>query len=208
MPRTLSLGIVLVLGALHGLQSPPQTVYTFDSSHSSIEINVFKEGLFSAFGHNHLIAANDFSGTVQFDPDKVENSSVALRVASKSLTVIDPGVSANDRQQVQATMLGPQVLDAARYPEISFHSTRVTQVKQQGSGWTVTLTGMLQLHGAQQQVTFPLTVSITGGELVAEGDTFILQTDFGIAPIRIAGGAVKVKDRLRLHFNIRAHQQR
>jgi polyisoprenoid-binding protein YceI len=208
MSRTLSLGIVLVLGALHGLQSPLQTVYTFDSSHSSIEINVFKEGLFSAFGHNHLIAANDFSGTVQFDPDKVEDSSVALRVASKSLTVADPGVSANDRQQVQATMLGPQVLDVARYPEISFHSTRVTQVEQQGTGWRVTLTGILQLHGAQRAVTLPLAVSIAGGELVAEGDVFILQTDFGIAPIRIAGGAVKVKDRLRIHFNIRANQQR
>lgn len=196
------LGVLLVLG---GLQAPPaqaQTAYTFNAANSSIEINVYKEGVFSAFGHNHLIQAKTLSGSVQFDANKIENSSVSLQIASNSLTVADPGVSAGDREQVQGTMLGPQVLDVSRFPQIAFHSMRVTDAKEQGSSWRVTLTGTLQLHGTERPVTFPLTVSIAGGELLAEGDAFLQQTDFGITPIKVAGGAVKVKDRLRIHFKI------
>ena len=178
--------------------------YTFDASNSSIQLDVYKEGLFSALAHNHLIETKDFSGTARFDPSKVENSSVTLRVAAKSLTVIDPGVSANDRQQVQTTMLGNEVLDVARYPEISFHSTGVTQIERQGTGWRVMLAGVLELHGAEKPITFPLTVQIQNGQLVAQGDAFLLQTDFGITPVRIAGGTVKVKNRLRIHFDIHA----
>lgn len=180
------------------------TTYTFAPSNSSIEIDVYKEGLFSAFAHNHLIQTKDFSGTAQFDSGKLENSSVVLRVAAKSLTVIDPGVSASDRQQVQATMLGGDVLDVARYPEIAFHSTGVTQVQRQGTGWRLTLSGVLQLHGAQKPITLPLTVQIQNVQLLAQGDAFILQTDFGIAPVRIAGGSIKVKNRLHIHFDIHA----
>jgi polyisoprenoid-binding protein YceI len=198
---------LLAMLACYSPSAAAQTSYTFDASHSSIEINVYKEGLFSAFAHNHLIATKNFSGSVQLDSNRIENSSVALRVDAKSLTVIDPGASDKDRQQIQTTMLGDQVLDPARYPEISFHSTGVTQIKRQGSGWRVTLTGPLQLHGTEKQINFPLSVRIDNGEMVAEGEVSLLQTDFGIAPIKIAGGAVKVKDRLRLRFEIHAHSK-
>lgn len=201
------LAVPVALFGLLAFHAAPaaETSYTFGAPRSSVEITVYKEGLFSAFGHNHLIAAKDFSGAVRFDPGKIESSSVTLRVVAKSLTAIDPGESASDRQQVQATMLGEQVLDAPRYPEISFHSTRVTQAQRHGSGWRVTVAGMLQLHGAERPVTFPLSVRLANGELIAEGEASLLQSDYGITPIKIAGGAVKVKDRLRIHFSIHAH---
>jgi polyisoprenoid-binding protein YceI len=196
--------LLLVFLPLHASPAVAQASYAFDASKSSLEINVYKEGLFSAFGHNHFIAAKDFSGSAEFEPTKIESASVTLRVDAKSLTAIDPGESSSDRQQVQATMLGEEVLDTKRYPEISFRSTGVTHIQQQGSGWRVTLTGLLELHGTQKPVAFPLTVRIEDGELIAEGEVSLLQSDYGIQPIRIAGGAVKVKDRLRIHLTIHA----
>jgi polyisoprenoid-binding protein YceI len=190
--------------ALHALTAAGQTTYTFDASNSSVEISVYKEGLFSAFGHNHLVAAKDFSGTVQFDADKIENSSATLRVVAKSLMVIDPGESAGDRRQVQATMLGAHVLDTARYPEILFHVTGVARIQRQGSGWRVMLTGELELHGTEKPITFPLNLRLSAGELSAEGEAALLQSAYGITPIQVAGGAVKVKDRLRIRFEIHA----
>lgn len=206
MSRIFALGAFLAVAALHIPAAAAQTAYRFNASNSSIEINVYKEGLFSALGHNHVIRANDLAGAVQFDSNHVDNSSVALQVRAASLAVVDPDASASDREQVRATMLGPQVLDTARYPDISFRSTQVTDVKQQGGGWRVTLIGILQIHGTQRAVSFPLTVNVAGGELLAEGEVFVLQTDFGITPIKVAGGTVKVKDRLRIHFNIHARQ--
>ena len=204
MVRARTLLTALAILAFDAAPAAAQSPYAFDASKSSLEINVYKEGLFSAFAHNHLIAAKDFSGEVQFDPGKIESASVIFRVDAKSLTVVDPDVSPSERRQIQTAMQGDAVLDTGRYPEISFHSTSVTQVERQASGWRVKLTGLLQLHGTQKAVTFPLAVRLVDGELIAEGDAFLLQTDFGITPIKIAGGAVKVKDRLRIHFEIHA----
>lgn len=204
MRTSVQIGLAVWL-ALGARVAGAQTAYKFDASKSSLEINVDKAGVFSAFGHNHVVKANDFSGTVNMDPKSIANASVSMRVPVKSLTVVDPGVSASDRQQVQATMQGDAVLDAAHYAEISFRSTRVTQAEREADGWRVTLIGVLQLHGAQKSISIPLTVHLARGEVTAQGDASLLQSDYGIKPIKVAGGAVKVKDRLRIHFEIHAY---
>ena len=198
---------VLVWIALFSMPAHAQSSYAFDASHSSMEINVYKEGFFKAFGHEHLIAPKDFSGAVQFDANDFEKSSVTLRVPTKTLTVVDPGESERDREQVQATMLGESVLDSSRYPEIVFRSTRVAHAVRQGDGWSISLDGSLQLHGTQKPVTFPLTVRVSGDELIGQGELFLLQTDYGITPVKVGGGTVKVKDRIRVHFEIHAKQK-
>src|ERR1700747_397140 len=85
--------------------------YSVDPQQSKVEIHVGKEGTFKAFGHDHLISARQVSGRAQFDPKKINQSSVTLRIPTKSITVVDPGESEKDRQDVQATMEGEKVLD-------------------------------------------------------------------------------------------------
>src|SRR6267378_5249662 len=100
-------------GALTALLLAPLTViaqdnapYSIDAAQSKLEIQVYKEGVFKAFGHDHLIAAKQLSGQVQLDPQKIDQSSVRLHVPAKSLTVVDPGESEKDRRDVQTTMEG------------------------------------------------------------------------------------------------------
>src|SRR5437879_4660576 len=132
--------------------------YAIDPQQSKLEIHVGKEGAFKAFGHDHLIAAKQVSGEVQFS-QKIEQSSVRLQVPTKSITVIDPGESEKDRKDVQATMEGEKVLDVAKFPEITFNSTAVSHSKKIPDGWELTLTGKLNLHGVEKPVTFPLRVT-------------------------------------------------
>ena len=181
-----------------------QITYSFDAAGNTVEINVYREGFFKAFGHDHLVAARDFSGSVHFDADKIENSSVTLRVVSNSLTAVDPGESEKDRSDVQATMRGEKVLDVTRFPEIAFASTAVARAEKKGDAWRVTLTGKLQLHGVEKPLTLPVVVRVSEEGLTAEGEVFLLQTEYGITPVKVAGGTVKVKDRLRIHFVIHA----
>jgi polyisoprenoid-binding protein YceI len=95
---------------------------------------------------------------------------------------------------VQARMLGPQVLDASRFTRIRFESTAVEQPGT--DSWVVR--GNLDLHGQIRSVT--VIVSRERGHY--KGQTTLLQTDFGITPISIAGGTVKVKDRIAIEFDL------
>src|SRR5262249_39060093 len=91
-------------------------------------------------------------------------------------------------------MLGPKVLNVEKYPEIRFTSSRVESV---GAG-RYRVTGKLELHGASRE----LSLEATGGPEEYRGKTKLKQTEFGIEPVAVAGGTVKVKDELEIEFNI------
>ncbi len=187
-------------------QSAPAVSYRISAAASKVEISVYKEGILKAFGHNHLIAAKDFSGSVYFAAGRVSDSSVTLSIEARSLTVLDPDASEKDRRDVQATMAGAQVLDVARYEKITFRSTRVSRIKQVGNDWEVILDGLLNLHGVEKPITLPVRIHIESNRLRAEGEAHVLQTNFGMTPVRVGGGAVKVKDEVKIGFSIVADQ--
>ncbi len=198
--RIAIIGIVLPLWCA-AVPAQEKAEYSIDSAKSKLEIKVEKEGLFKAFAHNHLIVARQMSGGVQFDPQKIENSAVTLNVETKSLTVAGQE-SEKDRQDVQANMSGEKVLDVAKYPEITFSSTSASAVKPAGDGWTLTLSGKLKLHGVEKPVTFPIELHVKGSQLQAQGEVSLLQSEYGITPIKVGGGAVTVKDKLKISFDI------
>jgi len=179
-----------------------KAAYSIDHARSKLEINVYKAGLFKAFGHDHLISVGEISGRVEFDAKKIENSSVSMKVVANSLSVIDPGESEKNRNEIQATMKGPQVLDVAKFPEITFSSTSVSVMKKTADAWELTVTGKLDLHGVGKPVSLPLQFHVEGDQLVATGEVLLLQTEYGITPVSVAGGSVKVKDKLRIGFTI------
>ncbi len=193
---------LIVLLAPFSLGAQGTASYSVDPQQSKVEIHVGKQGAFSAFGHDHLVAAKQVSGDAKFAARKLDQSSVRLKIPAKSLTVIDPGDSEKDRKEVQAAMEGEQVLDVARFPEIAFTSTSVSGAKKTPNGWELTLAGKLNLHGVEKPVTFPLRVTANANELHGESELSVLQTDYGITPVKAGGGTVKVKDKLKITFSI------
>jgi len=184
-----------------------RVAYKIDSEKSKIQIQVAREGFFKAFGHDHLVSAARFCGEVQLDARKIENSSVSFTVQAESLAVVDPGESEKNRKEVQATMLGEQVLDAARYPQIQFSSIGVKVISNKKDVIELQVEGTLSLHGLKKSVAAPVRVQ-TGedGTLNADAEVALLQSDFGITPIKVAGGTVRVKDKLRLNLHIVARK--
>jgi polyisoprenoid-binding protein YceI len=161
-----------------------------DSAHSSLRVRVSKSGVFSAFAHNHEIEAPIESGEVTAEG----NPSVGLRVDARKLSVLDPEATADTRAQVQKTMLGPQVLDTERFREIHFQSS---EIETKGTDhWLVH--GTLDLHGQSH----PVTVDVSLKDGVYRGTATLKQTEFGIKPVTVAGGTVKVKDEIRVEFAI------
>lgn len=203
--RAISAGLTLLLAPFAvGAQGD---AYSIDPQQSKLEIHVSKEGAFKVFGHDHLISAQQVSGQAQFDPQNIAQSSVRLRISTKSITVIDPGESEKDRHEVQATMEGEKVLDVSKFPEITFTSNGVSAAKKTLDSWELTLAGKLNLHGVEKPVSFPLRIHTDASELRGQGELSILQTDYGITPVKVGGGAVKVKDKLKITFNLVARKQ-
>src|ERR687888_616416 len=95
--------VVLLSSCLVAIAAVPKVI---DTQQSVMTVHVYKSGVFSAFGHNHEIAAPIAEGS--FDEEK---PAVELRVDARQLRVLDKDVSAKDRAEIQETMLGPKVLD-------------------------------------------------------------------------------------------------
>jgi hypothetical protein len=161
-----------------------------DVAHSTLTVFVGKSGMLSAFADSHVIRAPIASGSVSDEP----RPGVELVVQAADLTVLDPDLSQPKRAEVHERMLGPEVLDAARAPRITFASSRIEPAGT--DRWMVT--GQLAIHGQTRIVTFP--VARLNGRYT--GSVQIAQRDFGIEPIRIAGGMVRVKDELRIQFDV------
>jgi polyisoprenoid-binding protein YceI len=184
--RTGSLLCLLVLccGAASG-----QEQRQIDVQNSTITVRVYKSGLFSAFAHDHEITAPIATGAF-----REANPSVELAVDARKLRVVDPGVSDKDKAEIQETMLGPKVLDVEKFPEIRFRSSKVEPLGN--DKWVVG--GDLSLHGQ----TRPVKVEVQGQNGHYRGSATVSQKDFGMEAVRIAGGAVKVKDEVRIEFEI------
>lgn len=160
-----------------------------DNTKSVVTVEVKKSGIFSAFAHDHEIAAPLDGGTIDAAAHTVE-----LRFHSAALEVRDRGVSEKDRSDIQNTMTGPEVLDTQRYPEIVFRSTNV---QAEGSGvWNVQ--GDLMMHGQ----TRPVTAQVREQASHYVGTVRIRQSEFGIKPVKVAGGTVRVKDEIQINFDI------
>jgi polyisoprenoid-binding protein YceI len=160
-----------------------------DVEHSTITIRVFKRGLFSGLAHDHEIVAPLSSGAVDLAALSVE-----VHFEARGMKVVDPGTSVGDRAKVQETMLSDKVLDSSRFPEISFVSRNV---KPAGKN-AYAAEGDLTLHGATHSLTFQ--VSLSNGHYT--GSVNMKQTDFGITPISLFGGSVKVKDEVEISLDI------
>ena len=163
---------------------------SLDPKRSTVTVRVFKSGLFRAFADDHVIEAPLAEGSLDDSATPAVNISIDVR----GMRVLDPGLSPKDRREVQTRMLGPEVLDGDRFPHIRFRSVGI----QSGDAGRWSVRGELELHGQ----THPVTLDVVRDQGHYKGSTSLKQSAFGIAPISIAGGAVKVKDEVKIDFDI------
>jgi polyisoprenoid-binding protein YceI len=178
-------------------------VYRVESSRSSVVINVGKSGLMSFAGHEHVVRTSQVEGEVLAVAEDLARSTVRLSFAAAALKVQEQGEPAGDAPKVEAAMLGPKVLDVARFPTIQFASTSVSGRPSGPGTYDLEVAGDLTLHGVTRRVTLPLRVVLQGESLTATGRLSVRQTDYGISPVSVAG-VVKVKDALAIDYQLAA----
>lgn len=174
---------LLLVGAISAQQ------VRVDTEKSKLTVRAFKTGLFSGFAHDHEIAAPVKSGTIDFTNQRVD-----LHFDSRQMKVLDPDLEPDKRMEVQRTMLSDKVLDSDAYSDIHFVSRRVTSAINNA----YRVEGDLTLHG----VTRPIVVPVSPKGNSYTGSVMLKQTQFGIKPVKLFGGTVKVKDDIEITFEI------
>ncbi len=185
----------------------PQTAvrYTIDAQKSTFTVRAFATGLLSALGHNPTIAIPDFTGEVAVNPVAVEQSSVRIVLQAASLTDTDD-IKEKDRAEINRTM-HQEVLESDGYPEIVYECSTLTANKTGEGQYALTLNGELTLHGVTRGQPVSARVSLNGDTLRAAGDFSIRQSDYEIRPVSAVGGTIKLKDELKLSFDISARKK-
>jgi polyisoprenoid-binding protein YceI len=194
--------LVVVSAAAVRLEAQPQA-YEIDSKASHVRIHLGRAGLMKFLGHDHEIEAPIAEGRIEVGDGVPAHSSVVLRFESARLAVVPGTEPADDILKVEERMRGPEVLAVARHPEISFASTSVSSQAGDGSRIKILVAGFLRVRGRPFPVEIPLEVVSEALGIVARGALALNLRDLGIEPPSVAG-VVKVSNRFRLEFEIRA----
>lgn len=192
---------------LFPLSASAETV-TVDMPHSFFAAVTRRSGLLGFLGHEHGVSATQWTANIvekSHDPSSVN---VEIVVEAAALVVDTPearrmsgldagGSGASDRAEIQEKMLGSAVLDAKRYPQIRFKSSRA---KATQSG--VIIEGSFSLHGTTRLVSIPIEIhpEKAGATRYTGGFSFRM-SDYGIEPPS-SGGVVNVKDEMEIRFEL------
>lgn len=197
--------VLLVLCAAGGAASRPAAgtrTFSVDERQSRALVEVGKSGVFSfAAGHTHEVEVPAIAGSITVDEEHPDRSHVRLEIDVRKLTVTGKSEPPKDVPKVQQTMLGNEVLDAERHPNIRFVSTTVSVKRAALLTLDLVVGGELTLHGVTRQVSIPVAARIEASGLTASGRFALKQTDYGITPVSV-GGVVSVKDTLNISFTI------
>ncbi|HWW75209.1 MAG TPA: YceI family protein [Pyrinomonadaceae bacterium] len=182
----------------------PAAVYRLDAARSKFVIRAFAGGLLWFKGHDHFVAARDFAGEARLTPGSVSPASLDMTVRADSLAETRE-VFTEQQKKIIDGELRDIVLEPAKYPEITFRSTDVS-VTARGGGFKVELGGDLTLHGVTRRVRIPAEVTLEGQTLRARGEFEIKRSDFKVPATSAFHGTVRVRDRLKVIFDIVARR--
>jgi len=165
---------------------------------SRLEVKTGKSGLLGFVGHDHIIRAGDFEGTVHYRADSAEATTIAIRIHTYGLEVLTPPDTAEIRKVTAA--MRDEVLHVEQYPEMTFVSKAIV-ARDRGYRVTADFT----MHGTTREIVVPVTVEFRGDTLVASSKFELKQTDYGIRPYKGGpAGAVKVADKVEFRITARA----
>jgi polyisoprenoid-binding protein YceI len=161
--------------------------------------------MLSMLAHNPTFAVRDFAGELRWSPDGAGDQGFDMTVRADSLKLTDE-VRPADRDEVEGRM-DREVLETTAFPEIAYCARHIMTTTGGGDRYRLRLVGALALHG----VANPLTID---ADLVRQGDGVRMQgsfplgmSEYRIRPVTALGGAIRLRDQLRLDFDLVARQE-
>lgn len=169
------------------------TTYGIDKAHSEV-----------AFQVRHLLTKvrgrfSDFSGTIEYDEENPEHSSVNIDIQAAS-------IDTNERDR-DAHLRSADFFEVDKFPTLVFRSTGI---RRKGDD-RFDVSGQLTIHGVTKPVTFDVTLlgkakDPWGNERIAfEADGTVNRKDFGLTwNAALETGGFLVGDEVRISLSVQA----
>jgi polyisoprenoid-binding protein YceI len=174
-----------------------QVTYQIDSAHTAAHFSV-----------RHMMISNvrgeftKVSGTVKFDAENPQNSSVDAVIDTNSVSTREP--------QRDSHLKSGDFFDVEKYPEIAFHTKSVA-----GEDGELRVKGDLTIHGVTREVTLlvegptPEAKDPWGNlRIGATATTKIDRKDFGLGwNVALEAGGILVGEEIKISIDLEAIRQ-
>lgn len=182
-----------------------QPVYRIEPARSLAVITVRRGGSLARLGHDHVVASRHVQGLIAPGEGRAD-----LYLPLAELSVDEPSLRAEagldtqpsgaDIAATRANMLD-KVLEVQRFP---FALIRVSGPAAMTANARLGIE--ITLHGTTRRFDLPVRIAMANGELNVAGTLEFDQSEFGIVPFSVLGGAIQVQDRLGLRFSLQARR--
>jgi polyisoprenoid-binding protein YceI len=180
-------------------------VFRVDPAGSLVVIEVRRAGSLARLGHDHVVASHEVTGYLAPGEGRAD-----LYVALARLTVDEPALrveagfetqpTESDIEGTRSNML-TRVLEAEKFP-----FALISIAGANATGKKTTLAVAITLHGHKRTLHVPAEIEADAEKVSLTGRLSFEQTDFGITPYSLLGGAIAVKNGVELRFRIRARR--
>jgi polyisoprenoid-binding protein YceI len=181
-----------------------------DPERTVVTVIVRRAGPLAKLGHDHVITSADEAGSVWLGSTPADSSfELTLPVdrfdvdlpAARAAAGVEFAAPVPDdaRAGTRHNMLRAEVLDGEQFPTLTLRSSAAS------GAWPQPIVRVaVTLKGVAREQEIPVVVERDAAGLTARGELRLNQTDFGITPFSVAGGAIRVADTLEIRFELAA----
>lgn len=174
--------------------------YRLTSRDSEFRVHAFATGLLSVFAHSPTFAARDFNGIFRVDKENSARMSLELEVKADSLALLDR-VPAAHRRDIEGRMRS-EALEVFAYPEIRYRAADISFSPDGPGRYRLMINGQLYLHGVTRDHPMEAELRLYTDGLRLMGESTLLMSDYHIKPVKAVGGTIRLKDELRISFEL------
>jgi hypothetical protein len=174
-------------------------VFAVDPQQSRVLIEVGRAGRLARLGHEHAIVARDIHGYVAPRAGRADffvgvDALVVDEPAARREAGLETEPSQADIAGTRDNMLG-KVFDAGRHPFVRVSAAGIDPGRAPARI-------NVEVNGVVRSVPVTLELRDEPRRLFASGRFSLDQSDFGIVPFAVLGGALQVRDRVDVRFMI------
>ena len=185
-----------------------EPVFRIDATQSLVVIEVRRGGPFAQAGHDHVVVSHDVQGFVA-----PKGARADLYVKLDLLIVDEPSLRSEagfDTQISEAAIAATRANMLGRVLHADEHPFALVSIA--GVDANRYLDVAITLNGVTRKMRIPAEIEMSSAgpsadELSIAGRLALDQSDFGITPLSLLGGAIQVQDRLNVRFSIRGRRR-